>query len=133
VRKIKELIITLLLENRLSKNRILELYLNEIEWGRGVFGIEAASQVYFGKSASALTLDEALRLAAVIPSPLRHRPDADTRYVLRRKEIVFRRLAARYANEYSLQKEDSSSQSLNEVTDDATMDSTDIDGGDNGL
>ncbi|RPH35575.1 monofunctional biosynthetic peptidoglycan transglycosylase [bacterium] len=133
VRKAKELIITLLLENNLGKNRILEIYLNVIEWGRGIFGIEAASQAYFGKSASTLTLDEALRLAAVIPSPLRHRPDADTRYVTRRKEIVFRRLTARYANEYSPQKENSSSQSLNDVTDDATMDSTDIDEGDNGL
>lgn len=133
VRKFKELIITLLLENQLGKNRILELYLNVIEWGRGIFGIEAASQAYFGKSASALTLDEALRLAAVIPSPLRHRPDTDSRYVTRRKDIVLRRLTARYANEYSPQKENSSSQSLNEVPDDTTMDSTDIDEGDNGL
>lgn len=133
VRKFKELIITLLLEKELGKNRILELYLNEIEWGRGIFGIEAASQAYFGKSASALTLDEATRLAAVIPSPLRHRPDADTRYVLRRKDIVLRRLTARYANEYSPQKENSSSQSLSETPDDVTEDSTDIDEGDNGL
>ena len=133
VRKVKELIITLLLERQLGKNRILELYLNVIEWGRGIFGIEAASQAYFGKSASGLTLDEALRLAAVIPSPLRHRPDADTRYVMRRKEIVLRRLTARYANDYSPQKENSSSQSLNEVQDGATTDSTDIDEGDNGL
>jgi monofunctional glycosyltransferase len=133
VRKVKEVIITLLLEHQLGKNRILELYLNVIEWGRGIFGIEAASQAYFGKSASALTLDEALRLAAVIPSPLRHRPDVDSRYVTRRKEMVFRRLTARYANEYSPQKENSSNQSLNEVPDDATMDSTEIDEGDNGL
>ena len=133
VRKAKELIITLLLEQELSKNRILELYLNVIEWGRGVFGIEAATQTYFGKSASALTLEEALRLAAVIPSPLRHRPDADSPYVMRRKNIVLQRLTVRYANQYSPQKENSSSQSLNEVQDDATMDSTDIDEGDNGL
>jgi monofunctional glycosyltransferase len=133
VRKFKELIITLLLERELGKNRILELYLNVIEWGRGVFGIEAASQLYFGKSASALTLDETLRLVAVIPSPLRHRPDSDSRYVTRRKDIMLRRLTARYANEYSPQKENSSSQSLNEVSDETMMDSTDIDEGDNGL
>jgi monofunctional biosynthetic peptidoglycan transglycosylase len=133
VRKFKEVIITLLLEHELGKNRILELYLNSIEWGRGVFGIEAAARAYFGKSAGALTLDEAVRLAAVIPSPLRHRPDADSRYVIRRKDIVLRRMTARYANEYSSQKEDSSSQSLNEAHDDAVMDSTDIDEGDNGL
>lgn len=95
LRKAKELIITLLLEHTLTKDRILEIYLNIIEWGRGVFGVEAASQAYFGKSASNLTLDESLRLAAVIPSPLRHRPDADTRYVIRRKQIVLDRMAAR--------------------------------------
>jgi len=95
IRKFKELIITLLLEHELGKDRILELYLNVIEWGRGVFGVEAASQTYFGKSASALTLQEALRLAAVIPSPLRHHPDDDSRYVLRRKDIVLRRMEAR--------------------------------------
>jgi len=95
IRKVKELIITLLLEKDLSKNRILELYLNVIEWGRGIFGIEAASQTYFGKSASSLTLDEAARLAAVIPSPLRHRPDVNSRYVAYRTRIVLTRLSAR--------------------------------------
>ncbi|MEW6510215.1 MAG: monofunctional biosynthetic peptidoglycan transglycosylase [Bacteroidota bacterium] len=95
LRKVKELAITLLLERSLSKARILELYVNVIEWGRGVFGIEAASQAYFGKSADALTLEEATRLAAVIPSPLRHRADEDSRYVLRRKAIVLARMAAR--------------------------------------
>lgn len=95
LRKFREVIITLLLEGRLSKARILELYVNLIEWGRGVFGIEAAARTYFGKSASALTLEEGARLAAVIPSPLRHRPDASTRYVLRRKAIVLGRMNAR--------------------------------------
>jgi monofunctional biosynthetic peptidoglycan transglycosylase len=95
VRKLKEVIITLLLERTLSKRRILEIYMNIIEWGRGIFGIEAAARTFFGKSAAALTLEEGARLAAVIPSPLRHRPDADTRYVLRRKGIVLARMAAR--------------------------------------
>jgi monofunctional biosynthetic peptidoglycan transglycosylase len=95
VRKLKELAITLVLENQLEKHRILEIYLNVIEWGRGVFGIEAAARTYFDKSASDLTYDEALRLAAVIPNPLRHRPNEDSRYVLRRAEIVNRRLQAR--------------------------------------
>jgi len=95
VRKLKEVIITLLLERTLNKRRILEMYLNIIEWGRGIFGIEAAARTFFGKSAAALTLEEGARLAAVIPSPLRHRPDADTRYVIRRKEIVLLRMAAR--------------------------------------
>ena len=95
VRKLKELIITFMLERELSKDRILEIYLNIIEWGPGVFGIEAASETYFGKPASALTLDEGARLAAVIPSPLRHRPDGDGRYVSRRAGIVLGRMEAR--------------------------------------
>jgi monofunctional biosynthetic peptidoglycan transglycosylase len=95
LRKLKELVITLLLEYRLGKMRILEIYLNVIEWGKGIFGIEAAARAYFGKTAADLTLDEATRLAAVIPSPLRHRPDEDSRYVLRRKAIVIQRMAAR--------------------------------------
>lgn len=95
VRKLKEAVITLLLENTLSKDRILEIYLNVIEWGRGIFGVEAAARAYFGKSAARLTVDEATRLAAVIPSPLRYRPDTDTRYVTRRSAIVLRRMVAR--------------------------------------
>jgi monofunctional biosynthetic peptidoglycan transglycosylase len=95
LRKAKELVITLLLERQLSKDRILEIYLNVIEWGRGVFGVEAAARTFFGKSAASLTLDEALRLAAVIPSPLRHAPNQESRYVVRRAEIVRRRLEAR--------------------------------------
>lgn len=95
IRKLKELVITLLLEHELDKRRILELYLNVIEWGKGIFGVEAASQAFFGKPASSLTVEEATRLAAVIPSPLRHRPTDDSRYVLRRKQIVLRRMEAR--------------------------------------
>ena len=95
VRKLREAAITLMLEHSLSKNRILELYLNTIEWGRGIFGVEAAAQAFFHKHCDDLTPEESARLAAVIPSPLRHRPDADTRYVLRRTAMVQRRLAAR--------------------------------------
>ncbi len=95
IRKFKEVLITLLLEQQLSKDRILEIYLNVIEWGRGIFGIEMAARTYFGKSAPALTLDEATRLAAVIPSPLQHKPNEDSRYVLRRKRIVLERMRAR--------------------------------------
>jgi len=95
VRKAKELIITFLLEKELSKERILEIYLNIVEWGPGLFGIEAASEAYFGTRAENLSLDQAARLAAVIPSPLRHRPDGDARYVLRRRGIVLARMEAR--------------------------------------
>jgi monofunctional biosynthetic peptidoglycan transglycosylase len=95
LRKAKEVLITLLLERSLTKNRILEIYLNIIEWGRGVYGIDAAARLYFGKSAAGLTLDEGARLAAVIPSPLRHRPDENSRYVLRRRNIILARMHAR--------------------------------------
>ena len=95
MRKLKELAITLLLEKELGKDRILEIYLNIVEWGKGIFGIEAASEAYFGKHAEDLTLDQAARLAAVIPSPLRHRPDGDGRYVVRRTGIVLQRMEAR--------------------------------------
>jgi len=132
VRKFKELIITLLLENQLSKSRILEIYLNVIEWGRGVFGVEAAAQIYFGKSASALSLDEALRLAAVIPSPLRHRASDNSRYVLRRKDIVLRRMQGRNMPDQPQTKENSSSltpdqyPSPTKPTDAIPVDSTDM-------
>jgi monofunctional biosynthetic peptidoglycan transglycosylase len=114
IRKVKELIITLLLENALGKDRILEIYLNVIEWGRGIFGIEAAAQTYFGKSASALTFEEAIRLASVIPSPLRHRASDNTRYVLRRKEIVLRRMQGRNMTDQPQERENSSSKTSEE-------------------
>ncbi|TAG72103.1 MAG: monofunctional biosynthetic peptidoglycan transglycosylase [Burkholderiales bacterium] len=69
LRKGQEAIITLMLEYTLDKERILELYLNVIEWGNGVFGAEAASRRYFGISASQLSADQAARLAAMAPNP----------------------------------------------------------------
>ena len=95
MRKLKELIITWLLESQLSKRRILEIYVNIIEWGKGVFGIEAAARKYFGTSARWLTREQAARLAAVIPSPLRYRPNSNNQYVLEKKRLLLRRMAAR--------------------------------------
>jgi monofunctional biosynthetic peptidoglycan transglycosylase len=95
IRKLKEALITVLLEHALTKQRILELYVNNIEWGRGIFGVESASQIYFHKSAQFLSDEDSYRLAAVIPSPLRHRPDVSGAYVLRRKAMVERRVTAR--------------------------------------
>lgn len=69
LRKGQELVLTQLLELMLSKERILELYLNHAEWGRGVFGAEAAARHYFKKSASALSAQEAARLAVMLPRP----------------------------------------------------------------
>jgi monofunctional glycosyltransferase len=69
LRKGQEAIITLMLEQFLDKERILELYLNVIEWGNGVFGAEAAARRYFGVSASQLSAEQAARLAAMAPNP----------------------------------------------------------------
>jgi monofunctional biosynthetic peptidoglycan transglycosylase len=69
LRKGQELMLATVLETLLSKQRILELYLNSVEWGEGVFGAEAASQRYFSKSASRLSANEAARLAVMLPSP----------------------------------------------------------------
>lgn len=69
LRKGQELVLTYALERLLTKRRILELYLNHVEWGTGVFGAEAAAQHYFRKSASALSTWEAARLAVMLPRP----------------------------------------------------------------
>jgi monofunctional biosynthetic peptidoglycan transglycosylase len=95
LRKLKEWILTWYMEQQLGKSRILEIYFNVIEWGDGVYGIEAASQYYFDKPASDLTRDECTRLAAIIPSPRKHRADVDSRYVLRRSKLILDRMEAR--------------------------------------
>jgi monofunctional biosynthetic peptidoglycan transglycosylase len=69
LRKAQEALITLMLETTLDKERILELYLNVIEWGSGVFGAEAAAQKYFGVHAAQISADQAARLAAMAPNP----------------------------------------------------------------
>jgi monofunctional biosynthetic peptidoglycan transglycosylase len=92
VRKLKELLITRRLEAALTKRRILELYLNVIEWGDGVFGAEAASRTYFGKPAAALTPDEAALLAGAIINPRAHSPAHPTVRLLRRQQIIVRRM-----------------------------------------
>ena len=95
IRKFKELIIAWILEATLKKKRILELYLNIIEWGRGIFGIEAAAQRYFHKSASQLTWVEGARLAVVIPSPLRHKPTENTPFLEKKLEVILQRMSTR--------------------------------------
>lgn len=92
IRKLKELLITRRLEAALTKRRILEIYLNVIEWGDGVFGAEAASRAYFAKPASALTPDEAALLAGAIINPREHSPARPTRRLLRRQQIIVRRM-----------------------------------------
>jgi monofunctional biosynthetic peptidoglycan transglycosylase len=74
VRKLREFLIARRLEKALSKNRIFHIYLNVIEWGPGVYGIQAAARHWFGKDVSDLTLEEMVRLTAIIPRPLRSDP-----------------------------------------------------------
>ena len=88
-RKISEAIITWRMEKVLSKKRILELYLNVAEWGEGIFGAEAASRHYYGKSSSELSPEEAARLAAILPNPRRYRPIGDQRYVINRSNLIY--------------------------------------------
>lgn len=78
-RKLREALITRRLERRLTKNRILELYLSVIELGQGVFGVDAAARHYFGVAVSGISAHQAAMLAATIPSPLRDNPATDTR------------------------------------------------------
>ncbi len=88
-RKISEAVITRRMEKVLSKKRILELYLNTAEWGDGIFGAEAASKHYYGKSSSDLTPEEAARLASVLPNPRRYNPVSDQRYVINRSNLIY--------------------------------------------
>jgi len=89
IRKISEALITWRMEKVLSKRRILELYLNVAEWGEGIFGVEAASRHYFGKSSSELTPEEAARLASVLPNPRKYNPVGDQRYVINRSNLIY--------------------------------------------
>ena len=68
-RKAQELVLTIALEQCLSKQRILDIYLNNVEWGQGVFGVEAAARHYYGRSASQLSAAQAARLAVMLPRP----------------------------------------------------------------
>jgi len=88
IRKAKELLMTFRMEKELSKRAILQNYVNAIEWGDATFGIREASLLFFKKEPSKLTLQDASRLAAVIPSPLVHDPSVNSRYVMRRSSII---------------------------------------------
>ena len=93
VRKGFEVWFTLLLESEWSKRRILEVYLNSVEFGDGIYGVEAASRTYFGKPASRVTPAEAALLAAVLPNPHRYRVDAPSEYVRGRQAWILHQMA----------------------------------------
>jgi monofunctional biosynthetic peptidoglycan transglycosylase len=83
-----------LIEAMWSKQRILEVYVNIAEFGRGVYGAEAAAQAFFRKPAARLNRAEAARLAAVLPNPLRMRAEAPGNYVQRRQIEIQQQMAA---------------------------------------
>lgn len=93
-RKAQEAAITLMIETIMSKRRILEIYLNVIEWGDGVFGAEAAARYHYGIAAAGLNPAQAARLAAMVPSPRRYIPGRNTPYLQRRTEIILGRMPA---------------------------------------
>jgi monofunctional glycosyltransferase len=90
LRKVKEIIIAWQLEQALSKRRIFEIYLNVVEWGRNIYGAEAAARHYFGKSATNLDILEAATLAALLPSPR----DSKQKGVLYRRNVILGRLVS---------------------------------------
>jgi monofunctional biosynthetic peptidoglycan transglycosylase len=94
LRKAQELVIAYMLEAMMSKERILEIYLNVAEWGVGVFGAEAAARHYFGVSAAQLSPAQAARLAAMLPRPRYYDQNRGSAPLARRAAIVQRRMAA---------------------------------------
>ena len=93
-RKAQEAVITLMLEAVLDKRRILEIYLNVVEWGPGTFGAEAAARHYYGVSAAQLSAEQSARLAVLLPNPRRFGRLQDSPYLAARSQIILRRMVA---------------------------------------
>ena len=94
-RKLVELLISRRLEAELSKARILELYLNLIEWGDGIWGAEAAARAYFGQSAASLSAEQAALLAGAIINPRLLNPARPNTRLRNRQQLILRRMAQR--------------------------------------
>jgi monofunctional biosynthetic peptidoglycan transglycosylase len=82
-----------MIERVLGKRRILEIYLNVVEWGRGIYGAEAAARHYYGKSAADLQPEEAARLAAMLPTPRLYTRNASTPYLDQRTALLLGEMA----------------------------------------
>ncbi len=93
-RKAQEYVITLMLETLLSKERILEIYLNSVEWGEGVFGAQAAARHYFRVDAARLSAEQAARLAVMLPAPKRFERAPASAYVLGRAATIVARMGS---------------------------------------
>ncbi len=94
VRKLRELMITRLLERVLTKRRILELYLNVVEWGDGIWGAEAASRRYFRTSAASLSAPQAALLAGALINPVRYSPASPPPRLRNRQAMILRRMGS---------------------------------------
>jgi monofunctional biosynthetic peptidoglycan transglycosylase len=92
VRKAIEAYFTLLIELFWNKKRIMEVYLNEIEMGDGIYGIQAASQAYFHKDASALTKQQSAAIASIFPDPLKWSPTNPSNYVAHRQYLIMKNM-----------------------------------------
>ena len=92
VRKGQELILTYMLEAILGKERILDIYLNSVEWGSGVFGAQAAAQYYFKVDAANLSAQQAARLAVMLPAPRRFEKTPQSPYLRKRTNAILRRM-----------------------------------------
>ena len=92
-RKIKEALLAIQIEKRYTKREIFTLYCNQIYFGHGAYGVEAASRLYFNKRSKDLTLDEAALIAGIIQTPERQSPYVDMRRAMRRRNYVLQRMA----------------------------------------
>ena len=92
IRKGEEALITLMIETTWSKRRILEVYMNEIEWGTGIFGAEAAARHYFGVSANQLSEYQAAMLGSMVPSPQYYDRKGETEGLARQTEVILERM-----------------------------------------
>jgi monofunctional biosynthetic peptidoglycan transglycosylase len=91
-RKGQELVITYMLEALMDKERIFEIYLNVVEFGKGTFGAEAAARHYYGIPAARLNASQAAKLAVMLPNPRYYDAHRNTNYLARRTEIILRRM-----------------------------------------
>ncbi|MFI5304124.1 MAG: monofunctional biosynthetic peptidoglycan transglycosylase [Nitrospiria bacterium] len=94
-RKLREAAITWKLERNLTKRRILEIYLNVVECGDGIYGVEAASREYFGKPATDLNAMEASKIVSILPNPRKYHPNGTQKYVLNRSMMIYQIMVER--------------------------------------
>lgn len=92
LRKVQEAVITVMIEVLWDKQRILEVYLNSVEWGQGIFGAEAAARRYYGSTAAALGAEQAARLAVMLPAPRKFEKNPYSAYMNRHTELILGRM-----------------------------------------